>query len=318
MKNLMKKFRYFTLFVAAFFMVLALPLKSEAATSYKLVSNIPEVSNRETDAKLKVGKYYFWAECDSNYVRTVYCSKSSTGANAKKITKTLSGHSATNMLTNGTYIWYVQSEDYGYSAKVCRCKMNGKNKKEYRTFYTSLGRGITLWALNGTTLYYSIYGNEVDDTRLYSLSVKSKNGTVNTLKTAEVYTSDGGRYIYMGSKKSTVLMQIYDCKTKKINTVKKSKNEYINSFHSVKVSGSKVYFATYKNGTSIYRIYVASLNGKNKKTLVSGMTENPYFLDKVTSKYIYFKDFFSHGWKYDRKNNTYKEMDRTAYAQAIN
>lgn len=318
MKNLMKKFRFFTLFVAAFFMVLALPSKSEAAASYKLVRNIPEISNRETDAKLKVGKYYFWAECDRNYVSTVYCSKSSTGVNAKKITQTRSGSSPSNLLTNGTYIWYVESEYGGYLATVYRCKMNGKSKKEYRSFSTTPGRGITLWAAYGTTVYYSIYGNKGDDTKLYSLSVKSKYGSYKKLKTAEVYTSDGGRYIYLGSKKSTTAVQVYDCKTKKTRTVKKSKGENICSFYSVKVSGSKLYFATRVSDTGTCKIYQTSLSGKNKKTVASGLTKIPYHLDKVTSQYIYFKDFFSHGWKYDRKNNTYEEMDRTAYKQAVN
>lgn len=288
MKKWMKNFKFLAVFAMAFFMVLALPARSEAASTYKPV-------NLSNFAKVKVGSYYFWSETQSDYSDKVYVSRYADGSKASLIYTTEKGTGAGQMLTNGTYIWYVQYVSGGTN-KIYRCKMNGKSKVKYKTLNTGVGHGVTLLAIRSNKLYYSVFGNKGGKTEIFQLSVSKKNQKQKSLKTAEIAGSNGYRYIYLHSSKSTTAFRVYDIKTKKTKTIKKSASEYV-YYSQIHVISDKVYYVTGNNGT--YNLYKMNASGSGLKKLASGMEQAPSDIGKITSKSIWFKESANRWWRYD-------------------
>jgi hypothetical protein len=306
MKKLMSKFKVLTVFVAAFFMVLALPARSEAAAAYKIVNLNMSFSDAD-NAKVKVGKYYFWEETQSDRSSKVYVSKKADGSQKSLIYTTERYKSSGPLLTNGTYIWYVHEDNAAGTYKICRVKMNGKSKKVYNLLYTGFGHYVTLHACRNNYIYYSVYGNKGGNTEIFRMSVKKRYQNPKKVKTAEVYGGDGARYIYLNSSKSTTAMRVYDVKTKKTKTIKKPADAYLKS---VRVFGGKLYYTIWNDGG--YDLYRASVSGSSRKKLASGMEQEIDEIGKITSSAIWFKEYSNRWWKYTFKTGEAFRYDSLA------
>ncbi len=322
------KYRKLWICMFAVMLFLAVMPAAAKAANYQLVN----ISTATQGARTKVGKYYFYGAYDKDRKYNIYTSTSKTkSGKSLGIVKLMD--SSCSILTNGSRVYYVSSEDWTetYSKHVVYgVDVNGKNQKKLCTIIDpkSYNR-VFLVKVYGDQIYYRTYDFDAKTSVLGSISAKTgKKKIVANGYDGSVYTKDSERYMYLTggtsveAKKSTV--KVYDCKKNKViktYSVKKPAGTY--SYLDVSITKKYCYFlhTIGKKETeefNTYKIYRCAQNGTGKPKLMKTIKCSNGGLKGDLFYYIITKEtepgvFSSTYYRYNITKNQNKKISKKAY-----
>lgn len=303
-KTIMKKTASLVLVFALFLtsICLAPPVRAEAAR-FKAIYPVAE--------KQKVGKYYIWSYDSGGDSYKVYASTSKTGK-GKVIAKNILGCS--DILTDGSMVYYPAKKSNAYY--IYSVKMDGKNCKTVGKINSKKATLENIAAYYNGKLYLTGGYNMSYSTLCLDLKTKKWKCVQEGASPGKVSGEyQYGEYLFLGiNYHAKGAGYVFNCGTQ--NSVKISDMPL--SYGGF--ASGKVYFAErigekpYQQGYSYIRVRTCDLNGKNKKTIAK-LPEGSS-LEKVTSKYIYYK-VYSGGMGYGGTIKYYRYNIKTKQSKKI-
>ena len=262
----MKKRRLLAILIAAAVLLSCMPATVSAATAYKRISDKP----------VKVGKYYYKYNQNSNVVR----SKKKNSGYKVIINKSMTY----DCYTNGKYIYGIYSPGNSdqSSFSLVRYTAAGKSRKVLKKLPFSSDDSLGGWNIS------TFYGNNIFLTKadgenfwLYTYSYNIKNKKLTLLRSKCGIEQRSGKYVLAGNWLYTGMptpdeRTLYEITSKG----KLKKIRQLGEHSGAAFIGKKLYYTVYTvdgDIDSIYdygatinvRIYSSNLNGKKAKLLGS-------------------------------------------------
>ncbi len=252
----------------------------------------------ETPTRYKVGNYYYWAQRGEHGVE-LHASK--TKKSKGLLIATMNEYAYWNdtllpILTNGSWVYYVDYSGDWQNPSIKRINTYGKNKSTVYTLKTWRGN---IWLQN----YYGgkVYFTQDDANKSYYDSICSV--TVSTKSFKRYYTNarwqmgvGSGRYQYFHREMKDangnyeIRYYVFDCKQNK--TIKRL---YGDPAYGKIVDSRLYYFEDIKQEDGSYKTRLVSckLNGSDKKVVLDPYTEDWYLYEdekgnSIISDYIYY------------------------------
>ncbi len=310
----MKKF--LAIFFAVLMLIPAVPTVAaeqvEAATVPYQQLNCEIAGYEETPTRYKVGNYYYWAKRGENGVE-LHAAKSQKSKGLRLATMNEYAYwnnTVVTILTNGSWVYYVDYSGDWKNPSIKRINTSGKNKS---TVYT-----LKSW--RGDILlqhYYSgmVYFTEYNADKSYYQSICGVN--VSTKKFKRFYTKaewsmGSGRYLYYSRETkdadgySEIRYYVFDCK----------QNKYIKRLYGNpglgNIANNRLYYIEeikQDDGSYKTRLVSCKLNGSDKKILIKNVYMLSFYFyqdtkgNSVISDYVY----------YNASKTDYKKVIYTTY-----
>ena len=306
-----------------------------AATKYQLASpfmlsgQYREDFGQDGHERLALAGGYYWNEWGGTpAVSKLYYSKTEDGTgtligkttNTDSLIRNLDGR----ILTNGSKVYYtLESKEEGTSQEGSKTgiycgSVSGSKAKLVKTITQHAGNGkIELVNIYGGKLYYrvnySVYGDYLRRTPLYSLDLKMKKvkKLSGDFDSSCYYNSGGTRYLY-GDSFDKDGLRIFDCK----------KDKFSRTINPARLQGNaidsgRLYYQVNNSEKDYTKIYSASLSGADRKLVLEGLPFNTW-IDVISKDYIcYSVNGELEGHVYMTATGEDRKLDGTAYYNFI-